>query len=115
MVKTIIKRDGRTAEFHPEKIADAVEKSFQACAAMQGRVCMIPHAKQHLLEHFCSCLLHRIGQLMTDFRCKLHLMKGFSHPPADILCRHRSQFPYLRNHIFTLIPGYKFCDFLFHQ
>lgn len=37
MVKTIIKRDGRTAEFHPEKIADAVEKSFQACAAMQGR------------------------------------------------------------------------------
>ena len=39
----------------------------------------------------------------------------FSHPPADILCRHRSQFPYLRNHIFTLIPGYKFCDFLFHQ
>ena len=37
MVKTIIKRDGRTAEFHPEKIADAVQKSFQACAAMQGR------------------------------------------------------------------------------
>ena len=37
MVKTIIKRDGRTAEFRPEKIADAVEKSFQACAAMQGR------------------------------------------------------------------------------
>ena len=28
MVKTIIKRDGRTAEFHPQKIADAVEKSF---------------------------------------------------------------------------------------
>jgi len=37
MVKTIIKRDGRTAEFHPQKIADAVEKSFQACAAMQDR------------------------------------------------------------------------------
>ena len=37
MVKTIIKRDGRTAEFHAEKIADAVEKSFQACAAMQDR------------------------------------------------------------------------------
>ena len=30
-------RDGRTAEFHPQKIADAVEKSFQACAAMQDR------------------------------------------------------------------------------
>lgn len=37
MLKTIIKRDGRTAEFHPQKIADAVEKSFQACAAMQDR------------------------------------------------------------------------------
>ena len=36
-MKTIIKRDGRTAEFHPQKIADAVEKSFQACAAMQDR------------------------------------------------------------------------------
>ena len=37
MVKTIIKRDGRTAEFHEEKIAEAVEKAFQACAAMQDR------------------------------------------------------------------------------
>ncbi len=37
MVTAIIKRDGRTAEFHQEKIADAVEKAFQACAAMQDR------------------------------------------------------------------------------
>ena len=37
VVTTIIKRDGRTAEFHKEKIAEAVEKAFQACAAMQGR------------------------------------------------------------------------------
>ena len=37
MVATIIKRDGRTAEFHKEKIADAVERAFQACAAMQNR------------------------------------------------------------------------------
>ncbi|MDO4290972.1 MAG: anaerobic ribonucleoside triphosphate reductase [Eggerthellaceae bacterium] len=37
MVKSIIKRDGRTAEFHEEKIAEAVEKAFQACAAMQDR------------------------------------------------------------------------------
>ena len=38
MVRTIIKRDGRTAEFHQEKIASAVEKAFAACAAMQDRV-----------------------------------------------------------------------------
>ena len=37
MVTTIIKRDGRTAEFKQEKIAEAVEKAFQACAAMQDR------------------------------------------------------------------------------
>ncbi len=37
MVQAIIKRDGRTAEFHQEKIAEAVEKSFRACAAMQDR------------------------------------------------------------------------------
>ncbi len=37
MVDTIIKRDGRTTTFHSEKIADAVEKAFQACAAMQDR------------------------------------------------------------------------------
>ncbi len=37
MVRAIIKRDGRTAEFHKEKIADAVEKAFNACAAMQDR------------------------------------------------------------------------------
>ena len=37
MITTIIKRDGRTASFHKEKIAEAVEKAFQASAAMQGR------------------------------------------------------------------------------
>ncbi len=37
MVETIIKRDGRTTAFHKEKIAEAVEKAFQACAAMQDR------------------------------------------------------------------------------
>ena len=37
MVRTIIKRDGRTAEFHQEKIASAVEKAFAACSAMQDR------------------------------------------------------------------------------
>ncbi len=37
MVETIIKRDGRTTEFHAEKIAQAVEKAFAACAAMQDR------------------------------------------------------------------------------
>ncbi len=37
MVTSIIKRDGRTAPFHKEKIAAAVEKAFQACAAMQDR------------------------------------------------------------------------------
>ncbi len=37
MPQTIIKRDGRTTEFHVEKIAAAVEKAFQACAAMQDR------------------------------------------------------------------------------
>ncbi|WP_165044740.1 anaerobic ribonucleoside triphosphate reductase [Adlercreutzia sp. ZJ138] len=37
MVGTIIKRDGRTAEFNKDKITDAVEKAFQACAAMQDR------------------------------------------------------------------------------
>lgn len=38
MVSTIIKRDGRTAEFNQEKIAEAVEKAFQACGAMQDRI-----------------------------------------------------------------------------
>lgn len=37
MATTIIKRDGRTAEFRVDKIAEAVEKAFQACGAMQGR------------------------------------------------------------------------------
>lgn len=36
MAMTIIKRDGRTAEFRADKIAEAVEKAFQACGAMQG-------------------------------------------------------------------------------
>ncbi|WP_302547438.1 anaerobic ribonucleoside triphosphate reductase [Gordonibacter pamelaeae] len=37
MVTTIIKRDGRTAEFNEGKIAEAVERAFQACGAMQDR------------------------------------------------------------------------------
>ncbi len=37
MVSSIIKRDGRTTTFKKEKIAEAVEKAFQACAAMQDR------------------------------------------------------------------------------
>ncbi len=37
MPQSIVKRDGRTAEFHEEKIASAIEKAFQACAAMQDR------------------------------------------------------------------------------
>ena len=34
MVETIMKRDGRTVEFKQEKIAEAVERAFQACGAM---------------------------------------------------------------------------------
>lgn len=37
MPQSITKRDGRTTEFHEEKIATAVEKAFQASAAMQDR------------------------------------------------------------------------------
>ncbi|MEG0070702.1 MAG: anaerobic ribonucleoside triphosphate reductase [Raoultibacter sp.] len=37
MVTTIVKRDGRTAEFNDTKIIDAVEKAFQASGAMQDR------------------------------------------------------------------------------
>ena len=37
MVETIMKRDGRTVEFKQEKIAEAVERAFQACGAMQDR------------------------------------------------------------------------------
>ncbi len=37
MPQSIIKRDGRTTEFHADKIATAIEKAFQACAAMQDR------------------------------------------------------------------------------
>lgn len=37
MITTIIKRDGRTSEFHVEKIAEAVEKAFQASSSMQDR------------------------------------------------------------------------------
>jgi len=37
MIKEIIKRDGRTAEFNAEKITDAIEKAFTASGAMQDR------------------------------------------------------------------------------
>ncbi|MEG1517500.1 MAG: anaerobic ribonucleoside triphosphate reductase [Raoultibacter sp.] len=37
MVTTIIKRDGRTAEFNDTKIIDAIERAFEASAAMQDR------------------------------------------------------------------------------
>lgn len=37
MISTIIKRDGRKAEFDQTKITDAIEKAFQASGAMQGR------------------------------------------------------------------------------
>ncbi len=37
MITSIIKRDGRTTTFNKDKIAEAVEKAFQACAAMQDR------------------------------------------------------------------------------
>ena len=37
MVTTIMKRDGRTVEFKQDKIAEAVERAFQACGAMQDR------------------------------------------------------------------------------
>ncbi|MDO4183384.1 MAG: anaerobic ribonucleoside triphosphate reductase [Coriobacteriia bacterium] len=37
MITSIVKRDGRTVEFHEAKITDAIEKAFQACGAMQDR------------------------------------------------------------------------------
>lgn len=37
MISQIIKRDGRVVEFHEDKIADAIEKAFDACGAMQNR------------------------------------------------------------------------------
>ncbi|MCL1799657.1 MAG: anaerobic ribonucleoside triphosphate reductase [Eggerthellaceae bacterium] len=37
MVHAIIKRDGRTAEFNADKIAEAIEKAFKASGAMQDR------------------------------------------------------------------------------
>ncbi|MEG2260981.1 MAG: anaerobic ribonucleoside triphosphate reductase [Raoultibacter sp.] len=37
MLTTIVKRDGRTAEFNDTKIIDAVQKAFQASGAMQDR------------------------------------------------------------------------------
>ena len=37
MIQNIIKRDGRTTPFDKSKIAEAVEKAFRACGAMQGR------------------------------------------------------------------------------
>lgn len=37
MVTTIMKRDGRTVEFKQDKIAEAVERAFEACGAMQDR------------------------------------------------------------------------------
>lgn len=46
MPQSIIKRDGRTAEFHIEKISIAVEKAFQACAAMQDRAAADEIAKK---------------------------------------------------------------------
>ena len=46
MVTTIIKRDGRTAEFSQNKIAEAVERAFQACGAMQDRTAAEEIAQQ---------------------------------------------------------------------
>ncbi len=46
MPQSIVKRDGRTAEFHEEKIASAIEKAFQACAAMQDRAVADDIARQ---------------------------------------------------------------------
>lgn len=37
MITEIVKRDGRTTQFDQEKIADAIEKAFQASGAMQNR------------------------------------------------------------------------------
>ena len=37
MIETIVKRDGRTADFKIEKIVEAVDKAFQASGAMQPR------------------------------------------------------------------------------
>ena len=37
MIAQIVKRDGRIVDFNEEKIADAVEKAFKACGAMQDR------------------------------------------------------------------------------
>ncbi len=46
MVTTIMKRDGRLAEFEADKIAEAVEKAFQACGAMQDRAAADSIAQQ---------------------------------------------------------------------
>ena len=37
MIETIVKRDGRTADFKIEKIVEAVDKAFQASGSMQPR------------------------------------------------------------------------------
>ena len=37
MITSIIKRDGRETVFDQTKIADAIEKAFQASGAMQAR------------------------------------------------------------------------------
>ncbi|MDO5329277.1 MAG: anaerobic ribonucleoside triphosphate reductase [Coriobacteriia bacterium] len=37
MIAQIVKRDGRVVDFREDKIADAVEKAFAACGAMQDR------------------------------------------------------------------------------
>ena len=47
MVETIMKRDGRTVEFKQEKIAEAVERAFQACGAMQDRA-----AAEDIAQHY---------------------------------------------------------------
>lgn len=46
MATTIIKRDGRKAEFEVGKIAEAVERAFQACGAMQDRAAAEDIAQQ---------------------------------------------------------------------
>ncbi len=51
MVNAIIKRDGRTAEFKSEKIAEAIEKAFKACGAMQDRV---------VAEEICATVIEKL-------------------------------------------------------
>ena len=87
MVTTIIKRDGRTAEFNEGKIAEAVERAFQACGAMQDRTAAEDIAR-------------KVVTMRAVPLCRFFLLR------AVVMLRLYPEFPLPLNHFSTICCGW---------